>query len=531
MATNGNDEYFPEPSEDSWEADSAKDYLKSISNMDERREKLCQGYVEQRWATDNDFITLMNCESLFPSDEDKRYFVKFALTEFPCSIDFNLRILKKINESNFNIHDFRFKDGKSAVHYLAEMDALPIIPLARTLMLPFMELFLESAEQNYQDEHGYTYLHGACMSDNVTALNRLLGQGVDVDLDTYTCSPLHIAAQYRNEDVVEILLRHRADPNQPDRERSTPLHALARLRICDCHTGLEVCDYKRPVDKLVNMLVEHGAELEARNSHGDTPLQLAVSRFDRELVASLLAHGASIRNLNDDRMFSWNFSSLELRCYPYTLQIIETIRLLQSAGYQMDFRARLRMIKLWMRVRGNDADYILADLDDFSYFSLRDHLSITRTFGFYIHQDTNDFWCQKFEQLTHVNDPLYLNLVINDGFTQEDAAKMNAIMATENISLYQLCQMNYSEGYSILKNIQNWRIPPMDQISHTIMNIRVKRHIANILIRPHLELIVSDLFMTDHCQLSLPYPVCRKITQYMSYEDLLRLCEQTNEDN
>uniref|UniRef100_A0ABD2VXZ0 Uncharacterized protein n=1 Tax=Trichogramma kaykai TaxID=54128 RepID=A0ABD2VXZ0_9HYME len=74
MATNGNDEYFPEPSEDSWEADSAKDYLKSISNMDERREKLCQGYVEQRWATDNDFITLMNCESLFPSDEDKRYF-------------------------------------------------------------------------------------------------------------------------------------------------------------------------------------------------------------------------------------------------------------------------------------------------------------------------------------------------------------------------------------------------------------------------------------------------------------------------
>ncbi|XP_014233332.1 ankyrin-3-like [Trichogramma pretiosum] len=559
MATNGNDEYFPEPSEDNCEAmewdgnnesipqsseesseessadscesESAKNYLNSISNMDERREKLCRGYAEQRWGGDV-FITLMNCQSLFPSDEDKRYFVKFALTEFHSSTDFNLMILKMIKESNFNMHDFRFEDGKSAVHYLASIDALPIIPLQRRLMLPFMEFFLENAEQNYQDEHGYTYLHGACMSGNVTALNMLLSQGVDVNLNSYRYAPLHIAAQYRNDNVVEILLRHRASPNQPDHERSTPLHALARLRICDCDDGLDVCDRKRPVDKLVEMLVGDGAELEARNSHGDTPLQLAVSRFDRELVEALLKRGASISNLNDDRMFSWDFSPLELR-YPYTLWIIETIRLLQSAGYEMDFQARFRMIKLWMRVRGNDADYILSDLDHYSYASLCHHLSITETFGFYIHQNTNDFWRQKLEQLRpfHGNNALDSILVIGYGFTLEDAAKMNAIKVTEDISLYQLCQMNYSEGYSILKNIQNWRIPPMDQISGTTMNIRVKRHIGNILMRRELELFVSDLFMTNHCQLNLPHTACRKITEYMSYEDLLRICEQIIEDN
>ncbi|CAB0033491.1 unnamed protein product, partial [Trichogramma brassicae] len=215
--------------------------------------------------------------------------------------------------------------------------------------------------KNYCDNHGYTYFHGACTIGHERAIDSLLRQGVDINLDTYTCSALHIAAQYRLETVVKKLLDHGANPNQQDHEKSTPLHAFAWMCLCGCVSRKDYCDRRRPVDKLVKMLLVKGANIEARNRHGDTPLQLAVSRFDVELTRSLLKHGASLSSLNEDRMFIQNFSSLELKCYPVTLNIIEVMQLLQSAGYKMDFYTKLRLIKCWIKVRGNDMDYLVAE--------------------------------------------------------------------------------------------------------------------------------------------------------------------------
>ncbi|CAB0035310.1 unnamed protein product [Trichogramma brassicae] len=145
--------------------------------------------------------------------------------------------------------------------------------------------------------------------------------------------------------------------------RST-LHALSRVGLCDCVIRISFCDYRRPVEEIVHMLIQKGANIEARNKYGDTPLQAAISCFDVELARTLMKHGASLESLNEDRMFSRNFESIELKNFPLTLNIIEMLHLLQSVGYEVSLLIRLRMLKCWMRIRGNDTDHLIPEKTD-----------------------------------------------------------------------------------------------------------------------------------------------------------------------
>ncbi|KAL7303642.1 hypothetical protein TKK_0003787 [Trichogramma kaykai] len=402
--------------------------------------------------------------------------------------------------------------------------------------LKILEYFLENPRENYSDDHGYSYLHAACMSNSVTRVNLLLSQGVDVNLDSFKYSALHIAAQYRHLDVVQILLEHKANPNQPDHELSTPLHSLARLCVCHCTNIIRCCDKRKPVDKIIQLLMEYGANIEARNRDGDHPLDLAVSRFDVQLVESLLKHGASLDSLNEDKMFGAEFTSTALKNYPLTLNIIEMVQLLQSAGFEMSLETRLRMLKCWIKVRGNDTDHLIPDYSDLLtdlVIGVNIFSTLCRMINheFYIKQEAKDCLQQKSEDIKQKHlDNSYLFQQDRVDLSFENVSKLKIIMLTDDVSLYQLCQMNYSKGYSIIKKLNNWQLPPMDDLSCTEINLIVKRHVANILIRQHLELFVADLFMTDYCKLSLPYVACRRIAECMSHEELLRLCDRTDED-
>ncbi|KAL7303526.1 hypothetical protein TKK_0003689 [Trichogramma kaykai] len=203
-----------------------------------------------------------------------------------------------------------------------------------SLAKSIINLILKNSEENHCDDHGYTYLHGVCFSGNIEAVRRFVSQGAGVNVDSYTCSPLHIACKYRRVDVVKVLLENRAESNRLDKEdKSTPLHALARLRVCDCP---EFCTddidddeeekKRRPVDEIV----AKGANIEARNVRGFTPFELVVSLLDYELTKSLLERGTSLDSLSENIAFGIDYTSSELNDYPITLYIAEMIRLLDN---------------------------------------------------------------------------------------------------------------------------------------------------------------------------------------------------------
>ncbi|CAB0033721.1 unnamed protein product [Trichogramma brassicae] len=399
---------------------------------------------------------------------------------------------------------------------------------------------LKNNLQDHRDERGYTVFHRACADGDLETVELTVKQGVDVNDNRWKCSPLHIAAQYRHTNIVKLLLENGANPNQLDHEGSTPLHALARLNLRPCPSTYGFCEVRDPADEIIDMLVKKGANIEARNRHRDTPLQMAASRFDAELVEALLKRGASLESLDERKMFSQHFKPIELKDYPMTLNIVETMRLLQSAGYEMNMHTRLRMIKRWTRVRENDVVHLIPDGAEWkneclAYKEMVYRIGIIQRFKFFITPEALDYSLKLVEKLKRII-PTQLAKYAIDKATVDacgsQVSKLDAIMITDDISLYKICQMSYEEGHEILKNVKNFVVPPFDDDEdheHRPVKYIAKRHIANILIRPQLELLAADLYTTKHCSLNLPYVVCRKVAEKQTNEDVLRLCEQTEE--
>lgn len=93
-------------------------------------------------------------------------------------------------------------------------------------------------------------------------------------------TPLHWAASGGNKAIVEVLLKHGADVNATDRCYITPLHNAA------FYCKLEVAE----------VLIANGANVNANGCNG-TPLFHALSDYDTKqevIVKLLLQHGAKV---------------------------------------------------------------------------------------------------------------------------------------------------------------------------------------------------------------------------------------------
>lgn len=97
----------------------------------------------------------------------------------------------------------------------------------------------------------------------------LVAKGVNINVYGNGQSPLCSAIYYSNNDVALLLLELGADPNFSNLSKWTPLHFA-------CVKGL--------VD-VAQVLIAKGASQDAVNSEGKTPLDIAVERQNREIVA------------------------------------------------------------------------------------------------------------------------------------------------------------------------------------------------------------------------------------------------------
>ncbi|CAB0034307.1 unnamed protein product [Trichogramma brassicae] len=439
-----------------------------------------------------------------------------------------------------NIHEYRCSRGRSALHCL--IDNGTTIHLDRYHLpdaghrFSGYNYFIDNSEENHCDAHGFSYFHAACMLGNIEAVRRFIGADpANVNLDAYARSPLHLACEYRQLDVARVLLEHGADPRRPDvDERSSPLHALARLQICDCEERCNAARLDR--DAIVELLVAKGANIEARNYRGFTCLELAASLLDLELARSFFKHGASVQNFVPNKMFNDKFASIELRKYPTILRLAEMIQLLASNGFVMDFRVRFMILKHWIRFRGNDIDYLIPNVRESywdqitGYHNLVMYLNVYEKYGLFKKQEVVDCFRKKHDDrcrniMSRLSHPETVGDWKSACNTMEEleteVAKMKSIMLTESVSVYRFCQMSHREGFAILKEIKDFRLPALRDLK--ITRIMVYRHIANAMMRLHFELFAADLFMTDHC-IYRPEKVCDNLRPARARveEDIMR---------
>ncbi len=95
---------------------------------------------------------------------------------------------------------------------------------------------------------------------------------------------LHNAARSGYTELASLLLNLRQDPNAVDKDRETPLHYLAYS------TDNEKIDRV----KIARLLVQSGADINARNKNGRTPLSLAVQGKCQKAALALVQCGAAV---------------------------------------------------------------------------------------------------------------------------------------------------------------------------------------------------------------------------------------------
>jgi ankyrin repeat protein len=94
-------------------------------------------------------------------------------------------------------------------------------------------------------------------------------------------SPLGLASFFKRRDVVKVLLERGAKPSLPSRDQGfTPLHSAVAT------------DAGEATVEIVRLLLETGADPNAKSHEGGTPLHSAAFTGDLEIAELLLAYGA-----------------------------------------------------------------------------------------------------------------------------------------------------------------------------------------------------------------------------------------------
>ncbi|OAT14139.1 ankyrin repeat-containing protein, variant 2 [Blastomyces gilchristii SLH14081] len=136
----------------------------------------------------------------------------------------------------------------------------------------------------------FTLLHLAAYFGNLAWAKMLLKHSAAAGIpfrrrtsrkDSYGRTPLFWAATRGHRDVVELLLEHGANINSKDRDKLTALHIAV--------TG----EHK----DVVSLLLDRSARIEAKGSYGDTPLIRAIQASSKDIVKLLLEHGARVDKL------------------------------------------------------------------------------------------------------------------------------------------------------------------------------------------------------------------------------------------
>jgi ankyrin repeat protein len=141
-------------------------------------------------------------------------------------------------------------------------------------------LHAASADVHCTTEQG-TVMHSAVESESLAVVKWLQSVGVDpraVNDDGEL--PLHLASQYRDADVVRYLLDL---PNAAD-----DLQA-------QCHSGLAPLHYAAgEADSIVELLLQRGAHVSARDVDGETPLMHATTAAAVKLLLAAGADAAAV---------------------------------------------------------------------------------------------------------------------------------------------------------------------------------------------------------------------------------------------
>ena len=167
------------------------------------------------------------------------------------------------------------RKGRTLCHFAVLTDNIPL--LQSLLNSSFVDL-------NAIDAEGSSCLHTAVIQGNVDAISLLLKHNIGVNCVNHMChTALHIAIFKGEDAIAQILLANNADPD---------------VKNAEGDTGLIIALHKRR-ETIAQMLLSAGAKVNVFDARGDTSLHLALHKnCSAQIVQLLVDHGAIINAVN-----------------------------------------------------------------------------------------------------------------------------------------------------------------------------------------------------------------------------------------
>ncbi|XP_012568654.1 potassium channel AKT2/3 isoform X2 [Cicer arietinum] len=178
--------------------------------------------------------------------------------------------------------------------------------------LSIKDLMVENVEE--EDPNMAVNLLTVASTGNAAFLEELLRAGLDPDIgDSKGKTPLHIAASNGHEECVKVLLKHSCNIHIRDMNGNTALwdaieskhNSIFRIlyqlaALSDPYTaGNLLCTAAKRNDLTVmNELLKQGLNIDSKDRHGTTAIQIAMSENLVDMVQLLVMNGADVAEVH-----------------------------------------------------------------------------------------------------------------------------------------------------------------------------------------------------------------------------------------
>ncbi|HVX01327.1 MAG TPA: ankyrin repeat domain-containing protein [Candidatus Babeliaceae bacterium] len=167
--------------------------------------------------------------------------------------------------------------GRTALHYATNKNNLNAVRL----------LIAQGADVNQLDTNGYAPIHYSVYLDNNEITKLFIKKYALLDLLASDRTVLHQAVYNGNLNTISMLLRAGADPNITDRYGHTPLTLIVEW-MCWAAKYYSSANLVH-VTYIIKCLIDEGANPYIMNSHGNSPIHIAVREQQTQLVKLMIA--------------------------------------------------------------------------------------------------------------------------------------------------------------------------------------------------------------------------------------------------
>lgn len=201
-------------------------------------------------------------------------------------------------------------------------------------------------------------------ANNVEGVKKLIADGTDVNVTKKnSLTALHYAATNLNKAMIKLLLNYKADVNAKDENDETPFYKGLRSILLEIHCSINDKDFYGPTAKekeaeyiaILIILLESGADINAKTKFGKTPLSASVTYSHREIVELLLDNGADLNSVDKH-----GYTSLHIAAYQNKKDIA---KILINRGANIDIKDKDGQTPLHYAAIINSKDMIMLLLE------------------------------------------------------------------------------------------------------------------------------------------------------------------------